>query len=62
MKHKSSYIFRDALGDVHLDPETRHTEVGRVGVYRSAALTTQDLASHRHQISGGDGLHPQQPL
>ena len=46
-----------SLRDVHLYPQTRHAQVGRVGINGSPALTTQDLAQVGHQLTGWDSLH-----
>ena len=45
-----SYLLWDSLSDVNLSPETSHTEVGRVWLYRSPALTTENLANCPHQV------------
>ena len=51
------YLLWDSLSDVNLSPETSDTEVSWVGLYRSATLTTENLANCPHQLVLSYSLH-----
>ena len=56
------HLLGDSLRDVDLCAEAGNAQVGRVRVYRGAALAAQDLARHPHHLTLTQRLHPAQQL
>ena len=44
-------LFLDTLSDVNRGAQTRHTRVGRVGLYGSATLTAESVVRGENQVS-----------